>query len=68
MKYCKRCGVLYSSLLERCPKCNPAITEHTEPPAPEADKPTRLKQWIALCVGIPLMILVLYALGTLFLK
>ena len=60
MKYCKKCGVLYSSLLEQCPKCNTALAEHEEPPAPEADKRVRTRQWIALCIGIPALIAFLF--------
>ncbi len=65
MKYCKHCGVLYSSLLDHCPKCDPSIVSHVEPPAPEADKRTRTRQWVWLCVGIPLLILFLYGIGLL---
>lgn len=60
MKYCKTCGVLYSGLLEQCPKCNATLAAHEEPPAPEAPKKVRLRQWIALCIGIPALIGVLY--------
>ena len=64
MKYCKKCGVLYSDLNACCPKCNTALTEceAAQESAPEADKRTRRRQWIALCVGIPGMILVFYIL------
>ena len=65
MKYCKKCGVLYSGLLDHCPKCDPLIAAHVEPPAPEADKRTRVKQWVGLAVGIPLLILFLYGIGLL---
>ena len=62
MKYCKKCGVLYSDLNACCPKCNGALEEHEESPAPEAEPRTRRRQWIALCVGIPAMIAVFYLL------
>ncbi len=60
MKYCKRCGVLYSDANACCPKCNAALTEYEPPEAPAADKRVRIKQWIALCLGIPLTIAVFY--------
>ena len=61
MKYCKKCGVLYSGLLEQCPKCNTLLLDYVEPPAPEASKDTKVRQWIAICVGIPALIGILYA-------
>ena len=62
MKYCKKCGVLYASSLPCCPKCNPALEQapDSEPDAPPADPRTVRRQWIALCVGIPALIGVLY--------
>ena len=62
MKYCKKCGVLYSSGLPCCPKCNPAVAQRQDSPeaAPEADPRLVRRQWIALCVGIPALIGVLY--------
>ena len=63
MKYCKKCGVLYSSLLEQCPKCNTALTEHdssAQAPAPEASRQTKVRQWIALILGVPALIFFLY--------
>lgn len=65
MKYCKKCGVLYSGLLERCPKCNAVLEEHREDqaPAPEAPRETKVKQWIGICIGIPAMIALFYLLA-----
>ena len=63
MKYCKKCGVLYSSLLEQCPKCNTALSEHeaeAQAPAPEASRQTKVRQWIALIIGVPALIFFLY--------
>ncbi len=60
MKYCKKCGVLYSSVLEQCPKCNTLLAEHEEPPGPEAPKSVRVRQWIGICLGIPALIVFLY--------
>ena len=48
MKYCKKCHILYSSELPCCPKCNPALVR---------------RQWLWLCIGIPLFILLLYAVA-----
>lgn len=60
MKYCKQCGVLYSSTLTQCPKCNAALIEHEEPPAPEAPTRVKVRHWLGLCVGIPVLIGILY--------
>ena len=54
MKYCKNCGVLYST--DVCPKCgiippNPQETEQ-EPADPRMVR----HQWIALLIGIPAFI------------
>ena len=57
MKYCKKCGVLYTT--DVCPKCG--IEEPEELPEPEApDKKTLMRQWIGLIVGIPLFIMAIY--------
>ena len=61
MRYCKKCGVLYSNLLEQCPQCNTALSEYEEPPAPEAPKSVKIRQWIAICIGVPALIGLLYA-------
>lgn len=65
MKYCKKCGVLYTT--DVCPKCGVAVPDDLEP-APPADPGTVRKQWIALAVAIPAAILlimgVLYLLKT----
>ena len=58
MKYCKKCGVLYAT--DVCPKCG--IEEPKDQPEPEApDKRTLTRQWIGLIIGIPLFIMVIYA-------
>ena len=62
MKYCKRCGVLYSDLLESCPKCGSMPEGGNDAPT-ESDPKTVRKQWVAILVGIPLLILVLYLAG-----
>lgn len=65
MKYCKKCGVLYSDLLEHCPKCNSLLDEHAldSEQGPEAPRKTKIKQWIGLCVGIPALVALLYLVG-----
>lgn len=62
MKYCKKCGVLYDGSLPQCPKCNSLLIEHEEPPAPEASKETKAKQWIGIVIGIPALVGFLYLL------
>ena len=65
MKYCKQCGVLYTT--DVCPKCGVTVPDDREP-APPAEPKTVRKQWIALLVAIPTAILlimgVLYLLRT----
>lgn len=60
MRYCKRCGVLYAEGNACCPKCNAALDAMEQPKPPAAEKRVRVRQWIALCVGIPAMIAVFY--------
>lgn len=64
MKYCKKCGVLYSGLLVQCPKCNTALEEYQEPAAPEAPKEVKTRQWIAICIGIPALIGFMYLMAS----
>lgn len=65
MKYCKKCGVLYTT--DVCPKCGVAVPENSDPQSP-ADPKTVRKQWIGLVIAIPAAILlimgVLYILHT----
>jgi RNA polymerase subunit RPABC4/transcription elongation factor Spt4 len=56
MKYCKKCGVLYST--DVCPKCG-VIEPQQEDPKPPADPNHVRKQWIALVIAIPASILLI---------
>ncbi len=56
MKYCKKCGVLYTT--DVCPKCGIAVPDDKEPSAP-ADPRSVRKQWIALILAIPTVILLI---------
>ena len=56
MKYCKQCGVLYTT--DVCPKCGVAIPDEQTPAAPAESKTVR-KQWIALLIAIPAAILLI---------
>ncbi len=56
MKYCKKCGVLYTT--DVCPKCGVTVPEDPGPAAP-ADPKTVRKQWIALVIAIPAAILLI---------
>ena len=62
MKYCKTCGVLYTT--DVCPKCGVAVPDG-QPPAKPADPKTVRRQWIALLVAIPAAILLI--MGVLYL-
>lgn len=56
MKYCKKCGVLYTT--DVCPKCGVIKPEASEPPDSAPPKTVR-RQWIALVVAIPAAILLI---------
>lgn len=56
MKYCKTCGVLYTT--DVCPKCGVAVPEEQEPAPPANPKSVR-RQWIALVIAIPAAILLI---------
>ena len=56
MKYCKKCGVLYTT--DVCPKCGIVVPDDLEPPA-KAEKKTVRRQWIALLIAIPAAILLI---------
>lgn len=69
MKYCKKCGVLYSSLLEVCPKCNAVLT--SPPPQEEPAEPTqkeRRRRWLAIGLGVPALVCFLYFVYSIFAK
>ena len=63
MKYCKKCGVLYTT--DVCPKCGVTVPEATDPQGP-ADPKTVRRQWIALVIAIPLAILLIMSVLYLF--
>jgi uncharacterized membrane protein YvbJ len=56
MKYCKKCGVLYTT--DVCPKCGVTVPEQQEP-QPAAERKTVRRQWIALIIAIPAAILII---------
>lgn len=56
MKYCKKCGVLYTT--DVCPKCGVVAPEPTGDSA-KADPRTVRRQWIALVLAIPAAILLI---------
>ena len=67
MKYCKKCGVLYTT--DVCPKCGVTVPDDLPAP-PEAEPKIVRRQWIALVIAIPAAILlimgVLYLLRTIY--
>ncbi len=56
MKYCKKCGVLYTT--DVCPKCGVVAPEASES-APAAAPKTVRRQWIAILIAIPAAILLI---------
>lgn len=63
MKYCKKCGVLYAGILECCPKCNEKLSAPPELPEREPTKKEVRRQWLAIIIGIPALILFCYLVG-----
>lgn len=63
MKYCKKCGVLYSEVLECCPKCNEKLETALEDATRAPKKNEVRRSWIAILIGIPALILFLYCVG-----
>ncbi len=62
MKYCKKCGVLYTT--DVCPKCGIVAPEDTASEE-KAELKTVRSQWIALIIAIPSAILLI--MGVLYL-
>ncbi|MBQ1631336.1 MAG: hypothetical protein II049_00780 [Clostridia bacterium] len=56
MKYCKQCGVLYTT--DVCPKCGVVTPEQQEQKTVAEPKTVR-RQWIALVIAIPAAILLI---------
>ena len=65
MKYCKKCGVLYST--DVCPKCGIIVPEEAKQ-AEKADPKAVKRQWIALLIAIPAFILLILGGVTLYFK
>ena len=65
MKYCKTCGVLYTT--DVCPKCGVTEPPKEEPQDMPSAKETR-NRWIALLIAIPASILLIMGIVTLYFK
>lgn len=63
MKYCKKCGVLYTT--DVCPKCGIVEPADQESPQPASAKEVR-KRWIVLLIAIPAAILLIMGVVTLY--
>jgi uncharacterized membrane protein YvbJ len=63
MKYCKKCGVLYTT--DVCPKCGVVAPEPSDEPV-KADPKSVRKQWIVLLIAIPAAILLIMGVVQLF--
>lgn len=61
MKYCKKCGILYASVLAACPKCG--VNDSDGAPEREAAAGEKRRNWISLIIGIPALIFILYLTG-----
>ncbi len=61
MKYCKKCGILYST--DVCPGCGVDVQEALDAEQPPDAPPQRKKagqQWLVLIVGVPVFIWLIY--------
>jgi len=67
MKRCKNCSTLYSSSLSACPKCGVDLEAAEKAAYREAKPGEAKKQWMLICIGVPLLIILLYAIA-LFVK
>ncbi len=65
MKYCKKCGVLYTT--DVCPKCGVIEPDQETPKTPASANVIR-RQWIALIIAIPAAILLITGVLTLYFK
>lgn len=65
MKYCKKCGVLYTT--DVCPKCGVIKPEGDTEREPASAKEVR-RQWIVLMIAIPAAILLILGVITLYFK
>ena len=65
MKYCKKCGVLYTT--DVCPKCGVVEPESKSEPEPATAKEIR-KRWITLVIAIPAAILLIMGVVSLYFK
>ena len=65
MRFCKKCGTLYGSSLPCCPKCNTMLDEQENytANAPKADEKVIRRQWIAIIIAVPTLILLTYLVG-----
>ncbi|MBR0425096.1 MAG: hypothetical protein IJK01_03125 [Clostridia bacterium] len=54
MKYCKKCGVLYST--DVCPKCGIVMPDPDAAEQKPRDPREVRRNWIALLIGIPAFI------------
>lgn len=64
MKYCKKCGVLYTT--DVCPKCGIVAPEEETPK--QASKEEVRRNWIALIIAIPATILLIMGIITVYMK
>ena len=66
MKYCKKCGVLYST--DVCPKCGIFYPDEGETEPSPADAKKVKRHWIGILIGVPLFISFIILVVTLFHK
>lgn len=69
MKYCKRCGVLYSDAAKDCPRCKipletvpEGVVMNREDIPEEEYKQIRKKNWIGIAIGVPALFGLIYLL------
>ena len=64
MRYCKKCGVLYST--DVCPKCGIIAPDPAETEQRPREKAEVRRNWISILIGVPLFIAAIMLIVYLF--
>lgn len=69
MKYCKRCGVLFSDAANECRRCKiplemvpDGVMMKEGDITPEELKGKKKKDWIVLCIGVPVLFGIIFGI------
>ncbi|MBQ3108708.1 MAG: hypothetical protein IJP37_01450 [Clostridia bacterium] len=69
MKYCPRCGVLFSDAANECRRCKiplemvpDGVVMKEGDITPEELKEKKKKDWIAICIGVPVLFGIIFGI------